>query len=261
MPRTVGDLNAGQLFKGRKQQHLALLGGQPLDAGEHVGVMLRRRGHLFGRKPGGGQHSRQFVYVVGLRAGLGAALAVEHDVPNDANEPDAVVAHLTKRVAMAQHAQKCLLHGIFGVGGIAQDGISHAIERAGILVNQRRKRSVFRAQAGFIVHRAIGNLHPTCVNGLAGAHQSPDAGSGENAQASALPSQPLVDIGGDLGRAAGPVREAAMRPTCAASFCSAICPAAPSLSVSRTLAQSTRAWSSLPFGGIQIGKVELRHAG
>ena len=114
-------------------------------------------------KPVGGQHARQFGHVVGLRPGLGAALAVEHDVPDDADEPDAVVAHFVQRVAMAQHAQKRLLHGVFGVGGIAQDGKGDAIER------RWRTGSTSAASASsFACWRAssctalFGDLHPTC---------------------------------------------------------------------------------------------------
>ena len=63
---------------------------------------------------------------------------------------------------MAQHAQEGFLHGIFSIGGIAQNGIGYAIEGAGVLVHQRRDRGVFRALARFLIHRARGNLHPTC---------------------------------------------------------------------------------------------------
>ena len=68
----------------------------------------------------------------------------------------------SERVAMAQNAQKRLLHGIFGVGGIAQDGKGHAIEGRRVLVDQGRKRFLFRVLAGFVLHGAWCDLHPTC---------------------------------------------------------------------------------------------------
>ena len=71
---------------------------------------------------------------------------------------------------MAQHAQKGLLHGIFSVGGIAQDGERHAIERRGVLIDEGRERFFFRVLAGFVLHGAVGDLHPERNEGLAGAH-------------------------------------------------------------------------------------------
>ena len=170
MPRTEAISTLESSSKAESMQHLPLLGGQPVDAGEHMCVMLGCGGQLLGGKPCGGQHARQFVYVVGFGAGFGAALAVEDDVPDNANEPDALVADFAEGVAMAQDAKKGLLYGIFSIGGVAQDGESHAIEGAGVLVDQRSERSLFRAPAGLVVHRARGNFHPTRVNGLAGAH-------------------------------------------------------------------------------------------
>ncbi len=102
-------------------------------------------------KPVGRQHARQFGHIVGLRTGLGAALAVEHDVPHNADQPHALVAHLVERVAMAQHAQKRLLHRVFGIGGVAQNGEGNAVEGSGVLAHQSRKRLFFRLRAGLIV--------------------------------------------------------------------------------------------------------------
>ena len=62
---------------------------------------------------------------------------------------------------MAQHAQERLLNGILGVGGIAQNGEGHTIERRGILADQRREGLLIRCLAKTVHERAIWNFHPT----------------------------------------------------------------------------------------------------
>ncbi len=125
-------------------------------------MMLRSGGNLLRAQSVCGQNAGQFGNVVGLRAGLGAPFAIQHNIPDNADEPDAIVAHFAQGVAVAQHPQEGFLHGIFSIGGIAQDGESNAIESPRVLTDQGRKRLLFRVLAVLIGHSAFWNLHPTC---------------------------------------------------------------------------------------------------
>ena len=140
-----------------------------------------------------------------------------------------------------QDAQKRLLHCIFGVGWVAQDGVGHAVQGACVLAHQRRKSRFFRLSASQFVHRAVRNLHPTCVNCLAGAHRSTDAGGVKNAR---MPSR--YRRAAQMENSRNHWLRESIVPICrpcyfAASFCAAMEPAAPSLSASLTLAQRARA--------------------
>ena len=59
-------------------------------------------------------------------------------------------------------------------------------------------------------------------------------------------AKPISILPGKGSKSAFPCAAGAIRPYLAASFCVAICPAAPSLSASFTLAHSARAMSCLP---------------
>lgn len=126
-PKNGCDLNAAQFLEGRKHQHLPLFSRQLVNAAQNVSVVLRRSGQLFGREPCRGKHSRQLGNVVGFRSRLGAALAIEHDVPDNADQPHPVIAHFTQRIAVAQDAHERLLHGILCISLVAKNGIGHAV--------------------------------------------------------------------------------------------------------------------------------------
>ena len=78
-------------------------------------MMLRRSSALFGTESVRGKNPRKFGNIVCFRARLRAALAVENDIPHDADQPDAMIANLAERVTMTQNAQEGFLHGVFGV--------------------------------------------------------------------------------------------------------------------------------------------------
>jgi len=81
----------------------------------------------------------------------------------------------------AGHAETPLARHL-RIGWVAQNGVGNAIERARVLGDHRRNGRLFRLSASQTVLRAVRNLHPTCVNCLAGAHRSPDAGGVRNAR-------------------------------------------------------------------------------
>ncbi len=85
----------------------------------------------------GRQNPRQLFKIVRLRPRFGAPLAVEDQVPGNANQPDAVVTHLGQLIPVTKNAQEGLLHHVFGIGRVARDGISHAVKRGRILMHQR----------------------------------------------------------------------------------------------------------------------------
>ena len=72
-----------------------------------------------------------------------------------------MVANFSERFAMAQNAQKRFLHCIFGVRLIAKDGKSYTKESGRILVDQRLQCFFLGALAGFVMHGALDDLHPT----------------------------------------------------------------------------------------------------
>ena len=165
-----------------------------------------------------------------------------------------MVAHLGERMPVPQHAQESLLHGIFGVSGIAQDGIGHAIEGRGVLVDQRRDGGVFRAPARILIHRARGNLHPTCVNGLAGAHHVPDAGRQESAQAVLSPAPDgRVRLRRAASRRVGPQVLLCAQLLRRNLACRAVLIRVPDLGPKRARL------ILLAFRGVEIGQVKLRH--
>src|ERR1700757_4329443 len=120
-----------------------------------MSMVLGGGGALLRAEPISRKHPRQFLNVVGFGPGLGAPLAVKHNVPDDADKPDAMVADLVEPVAVAQHAQECLLHGVFSIRGIAHHGKGYAVERRSILLDQGRERFVLRVPAGFLLPRAV----------------------------------------------------------------------------------------------------------
>ena len=72
-----------------------------------------------------------------------------------------MVANLSERLAMAQDAQKRFLHCVFSVRLIAKDGESYPKESGRILVDQRLQCFLLGALAGFVMHGALDDLHPT----------------------------------------------------------------------------------------------------
>ena len=72
-----------------------------------------------------------------------------------------MVANLAERFTMAKNTQKSFLHGIFGVRLIAKNGEGYSKERGRVLVDQRRQCFFLGALAGFVMHGALDDLHPT----------------------------------------------------------------------------------------------------
>ena len=72
-----------------------------------------------------------------------------------------MIANFTKRFAMAQNAQKGFLHGVFGIGRVAQYGKCHAVENRRVLVDESRQCFLFGVRAVFVMHGAVDDLHPT----------------------------------------------------------------------------------------------------
>jgi len=164
------DLNAGEFLKRRKNENLAFLCWELVYTGEHVGVMLRGSCTLLGREARGWQHTCQLCNVIGFRAGLGTSLAIQNDVPDDANEPDTMVAHFSQGIAVAKNAQERLLYSIFCIRSVPQNGISNAVKRRRVLVHKCRERFILVALANFVIHVARGDLHPSWKYRLACAH-------------------------------------------------------------------------------------------
>ena len=87
-------------------------------------------------------------------------LAVENDVPHDAHEPYALIADFYKGVAVAQHAQEGLLHGVFSISGITENGKRDPVQSGSVPLHESPKRIFFRVLAGFGLHSAGCDLHP-----------------------------------------------------------------------------------------------------
>jgi len=79
------------------------------------------------------------VFAFGTR--FGAAFLVEDDVPDDADQPDAIIADFAEARLVAEHAQEGFLHGVLGFGGVARDRKSDAVQRGRVLGHQRRRSS------------------------------------------------------------------------------------------------------------------------
>jgi hypothetical protein len=74
-----------------------------------------------------------FIHLVGPDA----AAAIEGEVPGDANQPDAHVAHGGEGEAMLDDAEEDVLDDVFGLGAAAQDGVGDAKEEHSVGRDQR----------------------------------------------------------------------------------------------------------------------------
>ena len=92
---------------------------------------------LFGAQFARRQNPCQVFKIIDLGPRFGAPLAIQDQVPGDAHQPDAIVAHLSQLAAVAKNAEKGLLHHVFRVGCIARNRIGHAVKRGRILFHQR----------------------------------------------------------------------------------------------------------------------------
>ncbi len=264
MLQNRGDLHARELLEGRKQQHFALLGGQLLHARQHAGMMLRRSRQLLGRKSRRRQHPRQLGNVVRLRARF---------------QPGACGrARCSRRCGSARRDGRALRRACAdGAARAGRPPARHLQHRRDCAERSRLRdrglpaywstsaeiASVLRALARFLIHRARGNLHPTCVNGLAGAHHTPDAGSEESAQARsvsrprrvlprAADSCPIASCGPAFARSAVLLSSQFLRRDLA---CRAVL-----IRIAHLCPKRARL-VLLAFRGIEIGKIELGHAG
>jgi hypothetical protein len=64
--------------------------------------------------------------------GTDASATVEGEVPGDADEPDAVVANGGEFVLVFEDADEGVLHDVFSLCGVAQDGVGDAEEERGV---------------------------------------------------------------------------------------------------------------------------------
>jgi hypothetical protein len=67
---------------------------------------------------------------------------------------------------MAQDTQERILHGVFCIGTVTQDGKCNAVKRSSVLANHCRESlliglGMVGVRTGSFVHSALGNLHPT----------------------------------------------------------------------------------------------------
>jgi len=99
-----GNLHTGEFLESGQNQYFALLGGQLVNAGENMSMVLDSCGALLCVQSSSGQHACQFGNVICFRARFRPALAVEHNIPNDANQPDPVVANLAQSATVTQNA-------------------------------------------------------------------------------------------------------------------------------------------------------------
>ena len=100
-------------------------------------MLARRNRVLLGGRTVGGQGAYKIGDVIRFGSSFGAALAVEDDIPGDADEPDAMVADFAELFSMPENAEEGFLHGVFRLGGISGDGVGYAVESIGILGDER----------------------------------------------------------------------------------------------------------------------------
>src|SRR3984957_1107862 len=132
-----GYLYGREFLHRRKQQHFAFSCRQSVDQAKNPRMTLGGDHHLFRAQIARRQNPRQVFKIVRLGPCFGAPLTVQDKIPCDANQPDAIVAHLSQLIAVAQNAQEGLLHHILRIGCIAGNRIGHAVKRGRILFYQR----------------------------------------------------------------------------------------------------------------------------
>ena len=135
----LGELAGVELVDGREQEDLALGAGKAVDlaedAGEFAGLV---KGDVGGCVAAGERVGEGVVHLVGTDA----AAAVEREVPGDAHEPDAEVADFGKRALVFHDADEGVLHGVLGLGGVAEDGVGDAEEERGVGLDERGEGGV-----------------------------------------------------------------------------------------------------------------------
>jgi hypothetical protein len=124
-----GDGGGVEFVDSGEEKDGALGLGEGVDGGEGGGDGALLGEELVGGEVGG----YEGFYKAGFElAGADAAFAVEGEVPGDADEPDAEVFDLGELVAVLQDAEEGVLHGVFGLCAVPQDGMGNAEEERGV---------------------------------------------------------------------------------------------------------------------------------
>jgi hypothetical protein len=124
-----GDFGGGEIFEGGEKEGLALVFGEAVEGVEDEGHTLGFGEGLVGGEVGGDEGlGEEGIDLVGADA----ALAVEGEVPGDADEPGAEVADGGKLVLVLEDAEERVLDDVFGFGAVAEDGVSDAEEEGGV---------------------------------------------------------------------------------------------------------------------------------
>jgi hypothetical protein len=124
-----GDLGVGELVDGGEEEGVAFGGGKAVDLAESCGDLAGFGEGLVGGGGGGDEGvGEERVHLVGTDA----AATVEGEVPGDADEPDAVVADGWELVLVFQDADEGVLHDVFGLCAVTQDGVGDAEEQSGV---------------------------------------------------------------------------------------------------------------------------------
>lgn len=132
----LGDFWSGEFVEGGEEQGLALGLGKAIDGVEDALRLLRFVEGLIGWGVATGEGCED--KIVGL-IGLGAAAAVESEIPGDADQPGAKIADGGKVVLVLEDAEKGVLNSVFGFRAIAEDGMGDA-EESGCMGSDERRQ-------------------------------------------------------------------------------------------------------------------------
>jgi hypothetical protein len=124
-----GDFGGGELFEGGEEEGLALVFGEAVEGVEdEVHALGFGEGEVGGEVGGNEGLGEEGVDLVGADA----ALAIEGEVPGDADEPGAEVADGGELVLVLEDAEEGVLDDVFGFGTVAEDGVGDAEEERGV---------------------------------------------------------------------------------------------------------------------------------
>lgn len=87
-----------------------------------------QQGEVGGEGAGDEAFGEEIVHLLGADA----AAAIEGEVPGDADEPDAEIAHFVEGVAAFEDADEGVLDGVFGFRAAAEDGVGDTKEKGGV---------------------------------------------------------------------------------------------------------------------------------
>ena len=129
-----GDFGDAELVDGGEKAGVALGLWEAVDLAEDSGDVAGVGEGLIGGHGGGEECVGEGLVEL---VGADAPSAVEGEVPGDADEPDAEVADGGELVLMFEYAEKDVLNNVFGLGGVAEDGVGDAVEERGVGRDER----------------------------------------------------------------------------------------------------------------------------